>query len=91
MSKGFYSWIRDGVRRAVLMGVSDAIDQLGAPEDKQDISPHLLAVLRQDKPLLEGAAAGSNGAGLQPSRGKQDRKRLGKSFGEIARPAAPAT
>jgi hypothetical protein len=99
MSKGFYGWIRDGVRRAVLLGVSDAVEQLGSPDDQQDISPHLLAVLRNEKPLLAGEPASA--APFAPSRSRSERKRqetkrsepkrLGKSFAEIAKPAPQAT
>ena len=40
MSKlGFYGWIRENVRRAVLLGFSDAVEQLGTPIDGEDVSP----------------------------------------------------
>lgn len=55
----FYGWVRDGVRRAVLLGVSDAVEQLGAPSNDQEMSKHLLAVLREHKPSAE--MLGSNG------------------------------
>ena len=31
MNFNFFGWIRDGVRDAVLLGVSDAVDEIGAP------------------------------------------------------------
>ncbi|MBL9122400.1 MAG: hypothetical protein JNG90_02125, partial [Planctomycetaceae bacterium] len=42
----FYSWIRDGVKRAVLLGVSDAIEQMGAPHEGEEINPRLAALLQ---------------------------------------------
>jgi len=48
----FYGWVRESVKRAVLLGFSDAVEQVGVPEgDNQDISRHLLAVLRDGKSL----------------------------------------
>lgn len=31
----FFQWIRDGVRQSVLMGVADAVEQIGSPEDNE--------------------------------------------------------
>ena len=92
MGMGFYGWIRDGVRRAVLLGVSDAVDQLGVPENSQDVSPHLLAVLRGERAKIESDSPSP--APFAPSRnrseaGRKQPKRLGKSFGEAARVATP--
>lgn len=77
MSKlGFYGWIRENVRRAVLLGFSDAVEQLGLPAEHEQLSPQLLAVLRPIKPLLAAEAptkpASSGG-----------RKRLGQTLEQI--------
>jgi hypothetical protein len=79
MSKlGFYGWIRENVRRAVLLGFSDAVEQLGLPNAEEEVSPQLLAVLRPVKPLLTADApakpASSPGGG---------RKRLGQTLEQI--------
>ena len=92
MGMGFYGWIRDGVRRAVLLGVSDAVDQLGVPENSQDVSPHLLAVLRGERAKFESDSPAP--APFAPSRMRSDArrtqpKRLGKSFGDVTRAATP--
>lgn len=87
---GFFGWIREGVRRAVLMGLSDAVEQIGAPSDKEEIAPSLLAVLRNDKPGISaetGAGSPRLSAPFQSSRNRPERKRLGKSLGETG--AAP--
>ncbi len=31
----FFNWIREGVRRSVLMGISDAVEQIGEPEGSE--------------------------------------------------------
>ena len=77
---GVFNWIRDGVRRSVLMGVSDAITQMGTPEQGEDLHPQLAAVLG-NAPALGNSNASSVaalGATSQPAR-----KRLGKSFEQI--------
>ena len=84
MSKlGFYGWIRENVRRAVLLGFSDAVEQLGLPNAEEEVSPQLLAVLRPVKPLLASEApakpASSPGGG---------RKRLGQTLEQIQQRAA---
>lgn len=79
---GFYGWIREGVRRAVLLGVSDAVGQLGTPTEGDDISHHLLAVIREHRPtaLEERRAPAARG----------ERKRLGRSLDQIVQ-NGPAT
>ena len=75
-----FNWIRDGVRRSVLMGVSDAITQMGTPEQGEDLHPQLAAILG-NAPALGNSASSSVaalGATSQPAR-----KRLGKSFEQI--------
>src|SRR5687768_5097579 len=72
----FYEWIRDGVRHAVMMGFSDAVEQLGVPAQNQELNQHLAAVVR-DRPLAAAAIVDERKPiGLAPSAG---RKRLGKS------------
>jgi hypothetical protein len=71
----FFSWIRDGVKQSVLLGVSDAIETLGTPEDDDQLHPGVAALLREETPKKETKRVNSNN-----SRG---RKRLGKSLKEI--------
>jgi hypothetical protein len=86
MSKlGFYGWIRENVRRAVLLGFSDAVEQLGSTTDAEEINPQLLAVLRQARAIPvspEPAAAKTTGA--VPG----GRRRLGQTLDQIQEKAA---
>ena len=85
MSKvGFYGWVRENVKRAVLLGFSDAVEQLGTPVDGEDISPQLLAVLRQPKPLLSAEPPASKPAG-------GGRKRLGQTLEQIQQRSSATT
>jgi len=78
----FYNWIRDGVKRAVLLGVSDAIDQIGAPHETEEINPRLAAMLQPVKvqPLPAQAE--------RPTISRNERKRLGRSLNQIVKTPA---
>jgi hypothetical protein len=80
---GAFEWIREGVRRAVLLGFSDAVEQLGAPARDDQLHPQLAAVLHQ--PAAKAVEARATLA-LAPSAG--GRKRLGKSLEAAQREAA---
>ncbi|OYV82067.1 MAG: hypothetical protein B7Z73_17410 [Planctomycetia bacterium 21-64-5] len=83
MSKlGFYGWIRENVRRAVLLGFSDAVEQLGLPNEKDEVSPQLLAVLQPAKPLLMAEGP------VKPAPAGGGRKRLGQTLEQIQQRAA---
>ena len=69
----FFSWVRDGVRQAVLMGVSDAVSDIGTPPEGDDISLRLLEALRNGQPVIADARSSERGA----------RKKLGRSLEQI--------
>ncbi len=80
-----YGWIRDSVRRAVLLGFSDAVDQIGALEGNQSINPHLLTLLKQN-PATNAVASESSGASVavaEEPTGAKPRRRLGRSLDDI--------
>jgi len=79
---GLFNWIRDGVKQSVLMGVSDAIDTLGAPEEKRELNPVLLAFAKQPLANLATATRDDDPAPRKlPST--TGRKRLGRSLRDI--------
>ena len=71
MNVNFFEWLRDGVRQSVLLGVSDAIEQIGTPADSDELHPNVAALLQGDSPKSKRT---SNGGG---------RKRLGKSLKDM--------
>ena len=77
----FFTWIRDGVRQAVLLGVSDAVEDLGTPHEGDDMPQRLLSVLREGRPAI------ANEAGFEPGK----RKKLGRTLGQIQAGAAKAS
>jgi hypothetical protein len=84
---GVFSWIRDSVRRSVLLGVSDAVEQLGMANDTSEpINPQLAAVLRQAAtPAIEHAGATAT-FDARASNKKSRRKRLGRSLEPFRKP-----
>jgi hypothetical protein len=78
----FFEWLRDGVRQSVLLGVSDAIEQIGTPADSDEIHPGVAAFLQSDKTETKRV-----GAAPAPSSGG-NRKRLGRSLKDIDQSAA---
>lgn len=90
-SINFFGWIRDGVRQSVLLGVSDAIDQLGTPPSTDELHPDVVAFLQNGAPAAAAASAapklaansGDNGSSRGSGAG---RKRLGRSLKDIEGP-----
>jgi hypothetical protein len=84
----FFGWIRDGVRQSVLLGVSDAVEQLGTPAAMEELHPSVAGFLKVDgattgaPKLTHAAAVGA------PANHSKSRRRLGKSLKEIG-PNAP--
>ena len=76
MNLNFFEWLRDGVRQSVLLGVSDAVEQIGTPPDAESIQPHVAAMLagENDPKQKRGGKPGAKSGG---------RKRLGKSLKEM--------
>ncbi len=78
MNVNFFEWLRDGVRQSVLLGVSDAVEQIGVPDDSEELHPSMIA-------LLEGKEAKSK------KKRPTGRRRLGKSLKDMdAKPTEAA-
>jgi hypothetical protein len=75
---GLFEWIRQGVRRAVVSGFSDAIQDIGERNDGEDLGENLAETLRQR--LAVEPASKHPGAVIPAPPG---RKRLGKSLEQI--------
>lgn len=84
---GVFGWIRESVRRSVLLGFSDAVEQIGGTSDGEDLHPQLAAVLRDAAPRAIGL--GSEDA-LAPRQTPQPKKRLGRSLEQLRNTPRPA-
>ncbi|MEM6470855.1 MAG: hypothetical protein AAF802_14950 [Planctomycetota bacterium] len=76
MNVNFFQWLRDGVRQSVLLGVSDAVDQIGLPEPDQDAEPTIARLLGAD-------SAPAKGRRKPKASSATSRKRLGKSLSDM--------
>lgn len=79
---GVFGWIRDSVRRSVLLGFSDAVEQIGGVTEGDDLHPQLAAVLHDAAP--KGISLGSD-----PPGRKQPKKRLGRSLEQLRNTPRP--
>jgi hypothetical protein len=70
----FFDWIRSGVRRSVLLGVSDAVEQLGSPEKNDPSTNQLMSMLHEDAPQA---------ITQKTNRGTPKKKRLGRSLQQM--------
>jgi hypothetical protein len=46
MNFNFFEWVRDGVKRSVLLGVSDAVNTMGMPHDEESSKDKILSFLQ---------------------------------------------
>jgi hypothetical protein len=76
---GVFDWIREGVRRSVILGVSDAFEQLGTPDDHAELHPQLSSVLGDTATRMLDAPS-ANGT---PRASKTERRRLGRSLDQL--------
>jgi hypothetical protein len=79
---GFFAWLREGVRRAVLLGFSDAISDIGNRSESDELGPQLAAALQQG--ITEPGRVA-----MPAISGPSGRKRLGKSLAQISQGAQP--
>ncbi|HWA98604.1 MAG TPA: hypothetical protein VG713_08930 [Pirellulales bacterium] len=78
MNINFFSWIREGVRQAVLHGVNDAVGHIGSSEG-DEMPKRLLEAIRQNEAIL---AANSTTAPRAENTSSRPRK-LGRSLEQI--------
>lgn len=73
MQPNFFQWIREGVKQSVLLGVTDAVDQLGTIPHGEKLNEQLRGILAFDDepPTASGRVAPGSSVG---------RKRLGRSL-----------
>jgi hypothetical protein len=78
----FFTWIRDGVRHAVLLGVTDAVNDIGTPVQGDDIGRRLLEKVRTSPtPMITETP---------PTPDRSPRKKLGRSLEQLQTGAAKA-
>jgi hypothetical protein len=82
----FFQWLRDGVRQAVVLGLADAVEDVGGRMKGEDLGPALAQSLRERLTVSrEPAVIESRPVGETAANG---RRRLGRSL-EMGREPAP--
>lgn len=74
MNINFFTWIREGVKQAVLHGVNDAVGHLGAHHENDDMPQRLLEVIRNS----DAASSATTRVEATPKP-----KKLGRSLDQI--------
>lgn len=79
----FFQWLREGVRQAVVLGVADAVEDVGTRVREDDLGPALAQSLRErltvrsEPTVLQHHAAAASG-----------KRRLGRSLDSLRDKAA---
>jgi len=74
MQFNLFAWIREGVRRSVILGVNDAVEEIGAPHGDEAWKERLVSLL--EAPTEDAASP----AGIATGK----RKRLGRSLKDFS-------
>jgi len=74
----FFTWIREGVRQAVLLGVADAVDSLGTSPDGGDYRQRIGEYLRATPDAGQWKRLA-----VSPQAGGAGRKKLGRGLEDI--------
>ena len=77
MNFNFFDWVREGVQKSVLLGVSDAVNTMGMPPDESS-KDKILHFLKNDA-NSESAARRITGSTVPAGT-----KKLGRSLNDIA-------
>ncbi len=78
---GLFQWIRDGVRQSVLLGVTDALDAIGTPDDSSKLHPAIMSIGNSGS--AQSPMAAIAGETVSKKASPAPRKRLGRSLKDI--------
>ena len=75
MNFNFFEWIREGVKRSVLLGVSDAVETMGTPHDPETSRDKIMTFLQDETETTKA----------KPKRvtSSKTTRKLGRSISEI--------
>ena len=54
MDFNFFNWIRNGVKKSVLLGVSDAMDEIGTPEGDNELTQRIQSAIGVEEKKTKG-------------------------------------
>ncbi len=82
----FFQWVREGVRQAVVLGLADAVEDVGTRMREEDLGPALAKTLRERLAVAPADAGGQTvleSAAVEPTQ----RRRLGRSIDGLRKAA----
>ena len=71
MQLNFFSWVREGMKQSVLLGVADAVETIGSPANGDELHKRLNEAIQ------------SSALPAPESRAAPKRKRLGKTLKDL--------
>ncbi len=77
MNFNFFDWVRDGVKRSVLLGVSDAVNTMGMPQDEESSRDKILSFLQDETQTTQRRRLPAAGTATGGQR------KLGRSISDI--------
>ena len=81
----FFQWLREGVRQAVVLGLADAVEDVGTRARDEDLGPALAQSLRER--LAVHHAGAKEQAVLDAEVPAGGRRRLGRSLDGLRKAA----
>ncbi|MDR2345359.1 MAG: hypothetical protein LBE18_04765 [Planctomycetaceae bacterium] len=81
MNFNFFEWIRNGVKQSVLMGVTDAVQTMGAPQDDKTAKDKIMGFLQSD--LNKNEENNVKRRIPSPTSSVSTTKKLGRSITDI--------
>lgn len=86
----FFQWLREGVRQAVVLGLADAVEDVGTRNHGEDLGPALAQSLRERLATSrDSAPAVLEARPAAPAVGAS-RRRLGRSLESVREPLRKA-
>jgi hypothetical protein len=86
----FFQWVREGVRQAVVLGLADAIDDVGTRTRDEDLGGALAQTLRDRLTVTKGPTVleSTATATATATATNAGRRRLGRSIEGLRKTAA---
>ncbi len=84
----FFQWVREGVRQAVVLGLADAIDDVGTRTRDEDLGANLAQTLRDRLTVSKGPTVLESPAAAAAGAAPGGRRRLGRSIEGLRKAAA---
>lgn len=84
----FFEWLREGVRQAVVLGLADAVEDVGNRSRGEDLGPALAQSLRDRLAESKGTAVLESASALGDKT--KGRRRLGRSLDVTVEPLRKA-